>query len=295
MTYHQSGYNLTEEQIEHFDRHGYLKLEKILTDEQLEQLRQYADNVEQLAMEKLKRNAQEKDFVFSMTFFVTYLNRVLHFHFHAGFESLYLLGHPKILGAAESLCGKDFLPTIDMMVLKHQDNNAVIPWHQDLIYPADQYRVVTVGIYLDDSNIDNGALTVLPNSGDKKKDICAIVENPPASTIEVPAKAGDVLLHNPMMVHCSSAMKSGGKRRTLYYEFRPMAQALTEQTWPQRLLDRRLNLMYTALDLYSKQYPQDEHFQWQIDQRWSNHTSHQSLAPLYLEPIPFNTANFCRK
>jgi ectoine hydroxylase-related dioxygenase (phytanoyl-CoA dioxygenase family) len=247
----------------------------------ISQLRKKIDTVQANAHAALKQNKQSSDMVFSMTFFKTFLNRLLHFHLHAGVESLAILGCPQLLAPIESLCGEQFITTVDMLVIKHKENDAKIPWHQDLIYPSNQYRVATAGIYLDDSYQAQDALKLIASTSSSKQDICAIERNPPTSIIEVPAKAGDILIHNPMMVHSSNNITGQSTRRTLYYEFRPLEQLKNQNAWQQPLLDQRLNLMKTAQAIYAKN---------------KNGTTCQvieDIASLYLETVPFNSANFC--
>lgn len=289
-----SQWHLTAEQIQQFDQQGFILLPDRLPIRFLASLKDKANLIEQNAHAALKQNAQDSDHVFTCTFFQTFLNRVLHFHLHAGFDSLDVLGCPQLLSLAESLCGMDFVPTIDMLIYKHDRNQAPIPWHQDLIYQSDQYRVATVGLYLDDSNIADGALKIIPNTQDKKQDICAIVDNPPDNVVEIPVKAGDILIHNPMMVHCSGDVTGQDKRRTLYYEFRPMAQVINEETWPQKLLQRRLTLLATGLDLYRKRHPEAAQFNWRAADRHLL-SGVETFESLYQDPVPFNTANFCAR
>lgn len=282
-------YRLNKVQINDFNHHGYLLLEQVFDSQAVNALRQYADKAEQQALRALKNNSAGKDFVFSMTFFTSYLNRLLHFHRYGGEHSLFALGHPRLLGAAQSLCGDDFVPTIDMMIFKHCHNHAQIPWHQDLIYPSEQYNVATFGIYLDDSQPDNGAVQVLPGSQKQKHDICEIMANPQPDAVTLCAKAGDVLIHNPMMVHRSGPMSTGEKRRTLYYEFRPLAHVKQEPQWTDALLTRRLNLLQQANEQYRQQFDPQPPF---ILPHIGSHPP-MSLAELYAEPLPFNSANIC--
>lgn len=293
--HNKSRLSLSPEQVTQFDTQGFVVLEQVFNQQKILELRQFADNVEQKAMSMLKNEQVNSDFVFSNTFFGSFVNRLLHFHLHGGIDSLKYLGEPRILAAIESLCGADFVSTVDMMIFKHADDFAKIPWHQDLIYPNDQYRVATAGIYLDDSPEQSGALRLIPGSQSAKQDICEIIKNPPDNVIEVNVSAGDVLIHNPMAVHSSESMQTDGKRRTLYYEFRPMAQAVNEETWPMHLLERRINLLHTAIDLYRQKYPEAEQFQWQIDDKWTERKHFKQLDSLYLEPIPFNTVNYCKE
>jgi len=49
--------------------------------------------------------------------------------------------------------------------------------------------------------------------------------------IPVPARAGDVLLHNTRLVHGSQRSRGGALRRTLYYEFQSM-EGMVKQNGP---------------------------------------------------------------
>jgi hypothetical protein len=53
--------------------------------------------------------------------------------------------------------------------------------------------------------------------------------------IPVPAKAGDVLIHNTRVVHGSHKSKSPSLRRTIYYEFCSMEFA-TSDVWKKEIL-----------------------------------------------------------
>jgi hypothetical protein len=296
--HNRTRWHLSEAQIEQFDTQGFLVLHDRIPPSLLSMLQDKADLVQTNAHAALKQNSAAKDLVFTYAYFQPFLNRVLHFHLWAGFDSLIPLGCPQLLSLAESLCGCDFVTTVDMFIYRHKNSEVTLPWHQDLIYQSNKYRVATAGIYLDDSNEGDGALKVIPNTQWDKQDICAIVDNPPDSSsnkvVEIAVKAGDILIHNPMMVHCSESLTKQAVRRTLYYEFRPMAQVVEEETWPGKLLTRRLDLQATALNLYQSSYPGANQFEWQLAPQWRNERMvTKTLQPLYLDPIPFNTANFC--
>ncbi len=293
---HPSRWHLSEAQIQQFDTQGFLVLHKRIPAALLSMLQDKADVVQANAHAALKQNNLAKDLVFSYAYFQPFLNRVLHFHLWAGIDSLMPLGCPQLLSLAESLCGCDFINTVDLFIYRHKNSEVKLPWHQDLIYQSNKYRVATVGIYLDDSNEGDGALKVIPNTQWHKQDICAIIDNPPKNSIEIKVKAGDIVIHNPMIVHCSESLTKQAVRRTLYYEFRPMAQVVGEETWPEKLLTRRLDLQATALNLYQSSYPQFEQFKWQLAPQWRDERIvAKTLQPFYLTPIPFNTANFCAR
>ena len=291
----QSQWHLTAQQLQHFDQQGYVLLSNRIPNPLLNQLRHQVDAAQLLAHNALKKNQQSSDMVITTTLFQTFLNRLLHFHLHAGIESLSVLGCPQLLAPIESLCGSDFVATIDMVVIKHQQNDTQIPWHQDLIYQSSQYRIATAGVYLDDSTKGEDALKLIERTAIGKQNICAIQDSPPTGVIEVPAKAGDILIHNPMMVHSSGNITRQSIRRTLYYEFRPLQQVKTSHLWHQTLLNQRLNLVNTAQAIYSKTHPYSDHFKLSQNEHAVGLQKIQDLSALYSAPVPFNTANFCQQ
>jgi ectoine hydroxylase-related dioxygenase (phytanoyl-CoA dioxygenase family) len=293
-----SGWHLTPQQIAQFDQQGYLLLPQRLQSDALQKLRVHADLIHEQAHIVLKKTASRQkkmttDFAFSDSYFQSYLNRLLHFHLYAGYESLFILGCPQLLAAVESLCGTDFLPTVDMMIFKQRGNEKDISWHQDLIYQTDCYRVIAAGIYLENSESGEDALCVIPGSQHARHDICEIIKKPPDTIIDIAVNAGDILIHNPMIIHSSKRLSSQNWRRTLYYEFRPLQQLLNEESWPDKLINRRFNLLATSLREYHKQNLQAEEFQWHFNNPKFQPQIIDSLRSVYLDPIPFNTANFC--
>ena len=78
--------------------------------------------------------------------------------------------------------------------------------------------------------------------------------------VEVPVKAGDVLIHNTRVVHGSQRNRGDSLRRTLYYEFQGLNAALIQggirpgspvtESW----IHDRLRLIMHAIDL-RKQTP----------------------------------------
>jgi ectoine hydroxylase-related dioxygenase (phytanoyl-CoA dioxygenase family) len=181
--------------------------------------------------------------------------------------SLELLGSPEILGIAESLAGKNFVPTYEAMVFKDTGNGAPIEWHQDATHPR-RYRIFNIDIYLDAALPGQGALRVVPGSQAGKVDMCDLKEQHgwrvPGS-LEVQMGPGDVLVHDVMLVHGSEPTLGNALRRTIYYEFRPAEQILEEGPWDRSWVDRRLRMVPLALEAYATANPGQPGFVWQID------------------------------
>jgi len=122
-----------------------------------------------------------------------------------------------------------------------------VAWHQDLtlavrkrvevpgytawsvkdgvphVQPPDEVlqRMLAVRIHLDDCGPENGALRVLPGSHREGRlsddDIDRWRSNVPE--VLCTARAGDVLLMRPLLLHASSAAVSPAHRRVLQFEF----------------------------------------------------------------------------
>lgn len=85
-----------------------------------------------------------------------------------------------------------------------------IDWHLD--FPEDHplVPVVSVGIYLDDSAYENGALVVVPSSHRYPP------SRLPPTPLALEARAGDVLCHAHNIFHSSGPSPAGTQRATLY-------------------------------------------------------------------------------
>jgi ectoine hydroxylase-related dioxygenase (phytanoyl-CoA dioxygenase family) len=80
-------------------------------------------------------------------------------------------------------------------------------------------------IHLDDCAEENGALRVIKSSHDfgimSRDQIKSIVLSESATVLT--AKAGDVLLMKPLLLHASSPARNPSHRRVLHLEFAPEA------------------------------------------------------------------------
>lgn len=125
--------------------------------------------------------------------------------------------------------------------------NWLVPWHQDLTICVEERAVVagygpwtrkagvhhvqppakilermlSVRLHLDDCDESNGALRVLPGTHRlgrlTAQRIAEEVRNRPAATCS--ARAGDVLLMKPLLVHSSSAASRAAHRRVIHIDY----------------------------------------------------------------------------
>ncbi|NQZ07892.1 MAG: phytanoyl-CoA dioxygenase family protein [Algicola sp.] len=283
---------LSQSQIAQFDQQGFLLLPNHLPKVMFETLINDADRLCDAGYKALKTNTASKDYVFTLNYFVSFLNRISNYHLHGGLDSLAILGCPQILSIAQSLCGADFLPSVDMMIVKNKNDDLDLPWHQDLIYASNKYRIIAIGIYLEEAVAGDGALKLVKNSQHQRHDINAMQSTDGQEIIELPVKPGDVLVHNPMLVHWSDRLVNQKQRRTLYYECRPIAQVVDEENWPSEIIQNRLDLMATAQSVYQRLYADQPQFKIQLSEPWSDGKMMSDLKSIYQQPIPFSTVNY---
>jgi ectoine hydroxylase-related dioxygenase (phytanoyl-CoA dioxygenase family) len=262
--------SLTEEQIRFFDENGYLILRNWITGSLLERMQAAGREWMDQAAALHDRNETAPDFNYADREVGEVLFRVDYLHDKGASASLELLGSPNVLGVAESLCGPNFVPTYESMVLKQAGDGEAIRWHQDAVHPR-RSRIYNFDLYLDRSSADGGALVVIPKSHHSVLEACELERlygwSPPGSIV-VEMEPGDVLLHDVMVVHGSPRIVGKALRRTIYYEFRAAEQILSEGPWDRDWVDRRLSLLPLALEAYRAAYPDLPQFQWHADAQY---------------------------
>ncbi len=130
---------------------------------------------------------------------------------------------------------------------KRPETNWLVAWHQDLTLALKEKaevpgfgpwsvkegvphvqppmklleQMLTVRLHLDDTDADNGALRVLSGTHRLGRLSAEAIQNCRETHEEVlcEAKAGDVLLMRPLLLHASSRSSSARRRRVLHIEF----------------------------------------------------------------------------
>jgi ectoine hydroxylase-related dioxygenase (phytanoyl-CoA dioxygenase family) len=120
------------------------------------------------------------------------------------------------------------------MITKPAGNGDIAPWHQDEAYwePELRYQAVGTWMALDDADIDNGCLWFVPGSHrgdvlahrhlDGDPSIHTIVVVDPvdmADAVPVPVKAGCATIHHPRTLHYSGPNRTDRRRRAYATEF----------------------------------------------------------------------------
>ena len=137
---------------------------------------------------------------------------------------------PMLLDAVETLLGPDLVFQYSKINMKPPSIGSVVEWHQDLsYYPLTNASSLAVLIYLDDADVENGCLQVIPGchngallnhtlDGYFVGKIVGPVDESEAVPLE--GKAGTAIFMHCMTPHASVTNRSNRSRRTLILSYR---------------------------------------------------------------------------
>lgn len=166
-----------------------------------------------------------------------------------------MLSNQKVAALAESLLAELVRPHLHLSPIpvrgiyfdKRPETNWLVAWHQDLTLALKEQadvsgfgpwsvkegvphvqppmkmleQMLTVRLHLDDTDSSNGALRVLSGTHRLGRLSAGAIQSCRETHKEVlcEAKAGDVLLMRPLLLHASSRSSSPRRRRVLHIEF----------------------------------------------------------------------------
>lgn len=276
---------LNATQKEHFIENGFLKLPQAISPLLLNQLRDSVDamcSAENQLSDCTVLESSNKNFVVAIDKIIAKSNPIF----------AELLGSPLLLSIAESLCGVDFFPVQDFIVIKTLGDQNEIKWHQDVITEAHE-KTFMIGFYLDPANDENGALRVIPKSHKSNLSICELQKMEYQS---LDMEAGDVLIHNLKIAHSSGELTSFPQRRVVYFEFMSTKEILNEQVYPESFVELRTRLIPNAILCFQQKYREAIPFKWnhpEKDKYVPNSNPHSFIQELYQEPKKVKAANYC--
>ncbi len=287
---------LTREQCEQFDREGFLVIPQAIGPALLRRLRAAADAWIKQGLAAHAAGHHPAGYAITEQKGRRYVLRINNLHHQGRPESLEALGSASVMGIAQSLCGPNAITTYESLMVKQAGNRQAVPWHQDVLHPR-RSRVVTMGLYLDDSLAgEGGALRVIPRTQHERQDICAVARNGGAGAIDVAATAGDIVVHDSMLVHCSPLVANGAIRRTLYFEFRDGDRVAADGPWTLDWVRVRLRLVPLALRRHAQAFPDAAPADWNASQEFRSEplaTEAEELAFIDARRGTSKAGNFC--
>jgi len=222
---------LTDVQIETYHRDGYLVIPRLIQGEQLAELRATTDRIVNEAR-GISANDDLYDLEPSHSSSLPRVRRLKPaiFKRFAFFHDL--VRDPKITSIVAQLLGPSIRLYGGKLNMKSAGYGSPVEWHQDwAFYPHTNDDVLATGIYLDDCELDNGPLLVMPGTHrgptyDHHVDgrFCGAM-NPAdcdldfSKAVPLTGPAGSMTIHHARLVHGSALNHSNRQRRLLLHEY----------------------------------------------------------------------------
>ena len=235
---------LTKEQVAFYQEHGYLLVERLLTQREAQELRQECHALAQRLSihtdmdatwgSARKAVAQAKH------------TTILHCHnvqfYSAAFSRL--LVDERLTGAAADIIGS---PNVQLhhtkMFIKPPEKGSPFPLHQDYpFFPHERQSMMAAIFHFDDAPLEKGCVCVVPGShklGPLEHHAegswhLPLEQYPLESALPCPARAGDVLFLSYLTIHGSGLNVSNEARTTLLVQMRDPTDFPTQQVHKSR-------------------------------------------------------------
>jgi hypothetical protein len=213
-------YSLTPQEVEHYHRQGYLGPFKFCTPEQMMEMR--------VSIEAIFKPASQKD----LPTMIQHLNYNMQQGFgrHHDHKILYdISASPEIVDRMTSILGEDLLLWRTMFFVK-EPGAKKIPWHQDYDdWPIEPYLAISAWLAIDESNIENGCVQILPGSHREMYPLVPVTDDvldgfpkmakpgsfDDSNPVNIELKPGEFFLFNERLLHRSSANNSSRRRMGL--------------------------------------------------------------------------------
>ncbi len=215
----QSPRKLTREQISQFNEAGYLCPLDLFSAEEAGANRRYFDAV----MERARAAGHD-----------SYSINGWHRHCRGIYD---LLHEPRILDYVEDLVGPTLVSTMTHFFSKEPGDVRQVSWHQDASYwPLTPSKVVTVWLAIDDVDMENGPMTVIPGSHrhgqipferstEEERSVLGQTVTDPlewgGEPVPFTMKAGQISIHTDLLLHGSEPNRSRRRRCGLTLRYMP--------------------------------------------------------------------------
>ena len=222
---------LSKAQIEEYNSVGAIVVADVLTNAEIHRLRAVTDELVQKARGLTTHN-DVYDLEDSHSADNPRVRRIKATHLQHP-EYARLMRHPKIIEVLRSLWGDDIRFDTAKLNMKTAGYGAPVEWHQDwAFYPHTNDNLAAVGVMMDDMEMANGPLMIIPGSHrgptfDHHADgvFCGAMDPTNhdvdyASAMPLLGKAGSITVHHVRAVHGSAPNVSERDRRLLLFQFR---------------------------------------------------------------------------
>jgi len=163
------------------------------------------------------------------------------------YENAYLrdlfLSDP-LVDVAEQILGPDIALLTSYIISKRPGGGLAVAGHQDAaFFPIEPMEIFTLWLAVDDSNVENGCMRVLPASHKSRQVLAHKVDTSPDTTLalsldnldlsaarNVELKAGAYSVHDPFLLHGSSPNHSKHRRCGITIKYIP-THVRIDRTW----------------------------------------------------------------
>lgn len=222
---------LNRDQVETYDRDGFLIVENVLSDREVAELQRVTDSFVETS-----RGISEHDDIYDLepdhSSDNPRVRRIKTPHIrHPVYEGV--MRHPAILSILQQVVNPSLRLQGSKLNMKPPGNGAAVEWHQDwAFHPHTNDDLCAVGVMMDDCELENGPLLCIPGSHkgpihDHHSDgHFAGAIDPEASGIDFDqavactGKAGSISVHHVRTMHGSAVNTSPKPRRLLLFMYR---------------------------------------------------------------------------
>lgn len=204
--------HLTVEQIENYNRSGYVSPLDVYSADEICGIRKYFD-------ELLERTVAQGGNSYSIS------------SAHLKYGPVYdILTNPKIVDYVADLLGENVIGWGSHFFCKMPGDGKAVAWHQDASYwPLSPSKALTVWLAIDDADAENacmkfiagshiyGHMTFRPSDAAEHNVLNQTIDNPEqyGQTVWNPLKAGQASIHSDLLLHGSDANMSNRRRCAL--------------------------------------------------------------------------------
>jgi ectoine hydroxylase-related dioxygenase (phytanoyl-CoA dioxygenase family) len=222
---------LTEAQKREYEEVGAIVVPHVLSAAEVAELRRVTDGFVERARHVTKHD-DIYDLEDSHTPAQPRVRRIKAPHLHHPAYAA-LVRHPGIVAVLQDLWGPDIRFDTAKLNMKSAGFGAAVEWHQDwAFYPHTNDDLAAVGVMMDDMELENGPLLVIPGSHKgpvfdhhAEGRFCGAMD--PArrevdydAAVPLTGKAGAITVHHVRAVHGSAPNHSNRDRRLLLFQFR---------------------------------------------------------------------------
>ena len=218
---------LTREQVEIFNREGYLKPIRVFDRGEIGEIRAYFDHL-------LARTLAAGGTSYSIS------------TAHLTYGRVYdLLTHPRIVDSIRDLLGENVIGWGSHFFCKMPGDGKRVSWHQDASYwPLTPSKAVTAWLAIDDATVNNACMRYIPGTHLLGHLTYSLSEDDDSNVlnqtvtgaedfgkpVDVDLEAGEMSLHSDLLLHGSEANQSNRRRCGLTLRYCP-ADVRAELGW----------------------------------------------------------------